>query len=143
MKNIWIILVLISLGNAVCAQRTEPGKPFTKEEYLHKSRNQKTAAWTMLGGGALMAFAGAVWFGNSFEIFSSDNDNEETMAVVVGAVGVAAMAGSIPLFIASARNKNKALNVTAAFDWKHISSPGKGMIRQVPYPAISLKFCIK
>ena len=82
----------------------------TKDFYLQRSKNQKTAAWVLLGGGALATIGGAIWFNETFsiDIFGPDKNPGENTAGFVMIAGVGAMLGSIPLFISSAHNKKRA-----------------------------------
>ena len=88
-------------------QQTNPGQPLTKKDYLQKSKNQKTAAWVLLGGGLVVAVGAAVLAVNSDW---SEPDTPYTVAVFAGG---GAMLGSIPLFISAAKNKRKAMNAAA------------------------------
>ena len=141
MKKLMIVMVIFALGNTLYAQRTEPGQPLTKQEYLTKSKNQNIGAWVLLGGGALLTAGGLIWFSSAFDIWS--NNSDQTVSIVVAGVGVAAMAGSIPLFIASARNKNKAGNMTVHFKWEGQGIVKSGVMKNQRYPALSLKLGLK
>ena len=57
----------------------------------------------MLGGGAALVLGGAILD------LSSDWNKSETPYLVVIGIGGASMVGSIPLFIASGKNKRKAM----------------------------------
>jgi hypothetical protein len=73
----------------------------TKEYYLQLSKSQKTSAWFMLGGGLLLAVAGGIQVSNN--LFSKSNEG-----VALFLVGAGLSLGSVPLFIASGRNKRRA-----------------------------------
>lgn len=75
-------------------------------DYLQKSRDQRTTAWVLLGGGAALAFIGIAW--NSDEstndgFFTQNFDTQAALMLIGGASAVA----SVPFFIASSRNKEK------------------------------------
>ena len=98
---ICIFLLFISMMVNLPAMSQEIVKD--KEYYLQRSKNQKTAGMALLIGGGVAIGAGLL-IGNSSE---SSFDDAATGAVI-GGVGVLAMLGSIPLFIASGKNKRKA-----------------------------------
>jgi len=86
------------------------GQEMTKENYLEKSRRQKTTGWILLGGGVAMAVAGGILFNENFILFGA-SDAEDNKAGIGGAmfvVGGLAALGSIPLFINSSSNAKKA-----------------------------------
>jgi hypothetical protein len=95
---------------------------------LQKSKNQKTAAWILLGGGLAMAVTGTIVYNHAYNkaaeedpigtLFSMGTNVNPTDAVVATGGALAAV-GSIPLFIASGKNKKKARALSTA---KSISS---------------------
>lgn len=75
----------------------------SKSDYLLKSKNQKTVAWVLLGGGTALFVAGVLigsdtdegeWFGDNLE-----------KGAIVAAVGAGALLGSIPFFISFGRQE--------------------------------------
>ena len=74
---------------------------------FQKAKNQKTAAWIMLGGGAGLAIAGYIIMENDFIRDPWGYGNHPTGAVIF-VTGDALMLGSIPFFIASGKNGRKA-----------------------------------
>lgn len=143
MKRAFIALLISLNCVSVQSQQITPGTTMTKDDYLQKSRSQKTAAWIMLGGGALATTAGIIWFSQEFTLFGPTSSEESASGAIV-VVGVAAMGGSIPLFIASARNKRKAnamallitaedLSRTASLNFKTSSR----------YPALTFRITLK
>lgn len=81
-----------------------------KEFYLEKSKNQKTAAWMLLGAGTCMVIGGYLLLDKdlgSFSLSKTDNlDYRFGRTLIVG--GVPAVIGSVPLFISSAKNNKQA-----------------------------------
>lgn len=112
MKRITVILLVIFYAVTLSGQDT-----LTKDYYLQRSKNQKTAAWVLLGAGAVAAIGGAIWFNETFsiDIFGPDRNPGENTAGFVMLAGLGSMAGSIPLFIASARNKGRAEKMMVFF----------------------------
>jgi hypothetical protein len=107
MKKIILFAMLLIMSASSFGQQTNSHPALNKQDYLQKSKNQKTIAWVMLGGGAALILLGDL-IGNSNE--SSFND--AGTGVVIAGVGALSMLGSIPLFIASGKNKRKAMSMS-------------------------------
>lgn len=125
MKKIMIYFLLLAMPAASFCQKTNDSVPAVKTDYLTKSKNQKSAAWVLLGGGTALIGAG-------FLIGDSKNSTFDDAATgaILGGIGVLSAIGSIPLFIASGKNKRKALNMSANFRIENATNS---------YPAIALK----
>ena len=119
MKKYIIFLMLLILSATSFSQ-----------DYLRKSKNQKTAAWILLGGGSALVVTGILLANNA------TIDNLGTGAGVAIAGGVV-MLGSIPLFLASGRNKKKGMRLS----FKNETAPQllKGSFVYRPVPSVSLK----
>ncbi len=90
-----------------------------RDFYLEKSRNQQTAAWILLGGGTVL-IGTAYLLGNR----SNSSFNDAATGVALAGIGVVAGFSSIPLFIASKKNKVKA-KLTISLD--RLPATGKQM----------------
>jgi hypothetical protein len=110
MKKFFICTMLLLMTTSSFCQQTDFSQSLTRQDYLKKSKNQKTTAWILLGGGAAVAVGAAI-----LDV-SSDWSKSETPYIVALFTGGAAMLGSIPLFIASGRNKRKAMNASTYFE---------------------------
>ena len=137
MKKIMIYFLLLSLPAASFCQQTNDSVPLIKTDYLQKSKNQKTAAWVLLGGGAVL-------IGTGFLIGDSKNSTFDDAATgaILGGIGVLSAIGSIPLFIASGKNKRKAMKTSTFI--KMETAPAFQITSFVhnPYPAFSVKFSL-
>ncbi|MBK9532228.1 MAG: hypothetical protein IPO42_10590 [Chitinophagaceae bacterium] len=110
-------------------------------DYLQKSKNQKTAAWVLLGVGAALDIAGIITtvsnankeVENLFEESSVNHGGEIALYIA----GTAALAGSLVLFIRSKSNKNKALSL--GLDTKQFQQLKNGNLYTGSYPALTLK----
>jgi hypothetical protein len=105
-----MILTVLLLALLVGFSTQTFAQEMSKENYLEKSRKQKTTAWILLGGGVAMAVTGAILFDENFILFGA-SDAEDNKAGIGGAmfvVGGLATLGSIPLFISSGSNAKKA-----------------------------------
>jgi len=131
-KNI-IYFLLLALPAASFCQKTNDSVPVIKTDYLVKSKNQKTAAWVLLGGGVALIGAG-------FLIGDSKNAtfDDAGTGVVLGGIGFLSAVGSIPLFIASGKNKRKAMKASAFIKLETVPLLQKQSFGQNSYPAFSM-----
>jgi hypothetical protein len=106
----------------------------TGEYYLQKSKNQKTAAWIMLGGGIALSVVGIVGVSVNYNLFE-ETSTEDTYAAIT-LIGTGLALGSIPLFIASGRNHRKA--ATLSFKNQRIYIPQQNSFVFKSQPAVSL-----
>jgi hypothetical protein len=120
------IILFVCVGAMFCsfAQETPPGDegPFlTKQEYLQKSKAQRTGAIVMVSAGGALAIAGLILavenlgtdIGNDlFPNTPGEPKKNEALSAVLLIAGVGAMLGSIGLFRSARKNKQKALSVT-------------------------------
>lgn len=111
MKQIIILSLLIALAKTSFAQ---PAKS-SVEYYLTRSKNQKAVGWILLGGGTALIGAGFLIGDRKESTFS-----EAGTGVVMGGVGLLSVFGSIPLLIASGKNKRRAKAATAFFKMETI-----------------------
>ncbi|HWR32455.1 MAG TPA: hypothetical protein VN451_02945 [Chitinophagaceae bacterium] len=107
MKKIILFMMLLVISAASFSQQTNSLPTLTKQDYLKKSSNKKFAAWVLLGGGtAVLAITALSNLGLDF-----GGPKKSFPSVPVG-IGAVCMAGSIPFFIASAKNKRKATSLS-------------------------------
>lgn len=142
MKKIILFIMLLIMSAASFSQETKPSPALTKQDYLLKSKHQKTAAWVLLGGGLALTVTGIIVYSN---YVTSANDpftllaraNSGGAGGVLTAIGVLAMGGSIPLFLASGKNKKRAMSVS----FKNETAPQiqKGGFVSLPVPSLALK----
>ena len=136
MKKIIILTILLILASTTFGQQTKTSLALTKQDYLQKSKRQKTAAWILLGGGSALAITGLL-INNQASL-----DNAGTTAIVAG-IGVLSMIGSIPLFIASGRNKRKAMAMSASLKLENTSAIQGYKMVHASYPALSVKIKLR
>ena len=65
MKKIIAFLIVVLIGINGFGQQVNRSASINETDYLQKSRNQKTAAWVLLGGGLAMAVTGMVIYENA------------------------------------------------------------------------------
>ena len=107
-KSIFCLIMFCTV--TTCFSQSIHHRPLTmSQEYLKKSKNLHKAGNTLL----ITGFAAAtvpvmIMIGTSYR----GQINASPLLLTTSAVGVAMMAGSIPLFIMSGSNKRKGMKVT-------------------------------
>jgi len=130
MKKIMIYFLLLVLPATSFCQQTNDSVPVVKTDYLAKSKSQKTAAVILLGIGVTTLTVAAV----------GDLDFDALGTVVV--LGGVATIASIPLFIASGKNKRKAMKASTFIKMETIPLLQKQSFAQKSFPAFSVKFSL-
>jgi len=146
-KKLLTFAVLLVLSASSFAQQTNPAQSFSREDYLKKSKGQKTAAWIIFGGGVALTSVGmAIGLNDATDalvgLFSLEQPSSSNSGEVLFYSGLVAMAGSVPLFIASSRNKKKAASVSAFFKMEHRSVIQQQSLARATYPALVLKLSL-
>jgi hypothetical protein len=142
-----ITLLLLMLPFAIQSFSQSSTKPtFSKEDYMTKSRINKTAAWVLLGSGAGLIIAGVIVQVNDIANYVDVNTNGETTDdvsvtgfIMLGA-GIGTACSSIPFFIGGAKNKRRAAKV--AFINQKILMPQKNSFAFKSQPALSIKISL-
>lgn len=146
------IIFLICMGTMIysIAQEnpSETPKPLlTKEEYLQKSKANRTGAIVLISAGGAITLAGFAVALNSLEedlgnisLFGSPTkttNNDATFEAILIIGGVAAMLGSIGLFVSAHKYKRKALSVS----FKNELAPQlqRSTVKYNAVPSLSLK----
>jgi hypothetical protein len=106
-------------------------------DYLQKSKRQKSAAFTLLGGGSALIITGLLIGNNKNSSFG-----DAAAGGILGGLGVVSVIGSIPLFNASGRNKRKANTATTFFKIETMHTVPPHSLIRIPFPAISVKFSL-
>lgn len=125
-----VFIFVLCIAKTNC--QTSKFSPLTKEDYVKKSKAQKTGAWVTLGAGIGMVAGGlAINIGSDW---IPENENKGLWLSYVG--GVATLA-SIPLFISSHKNKKRAASLTV--NHQSILLPKQGGWCFNRQPVVSLK----
>jgi hypothetical protein len=135
MKQATVILLLLTLTHPGFSQQNKPSPTLTKQDYMQKSKKQKTVAWVLLGGGATLVLTGIIIpKGDVVREGSWGNDyKNDGIKSTFGVTGFLCMVGSIPFFTASKKNSKRAMSVSfknepsrqlmkSNFVYKHIPS---------------------
>ena len=134
MKKRMIYFLLLTLPITSFCQKTNDTVPDIKTHYLVKSKNQKTAAWVLLGGGTALIGVGFLIGDNKNSTF-----DDAATGAVLGGIGFLSAVGSIPLFIASGKNKRKAMQATTFIKMEDARMIHNQSLVQTSYPVIALK----
>ncbi|MBK6826679.1 MAG: hypothetical protein IPG86_07385 [Chitinophagaceae bacterium] len=121
MKKQMLLLVLLATLKTGHAQNR------TKEDYLHKSANQKKVAWLLSGTGATLVLVSLITYPSGYTFLgfnSADEQRQANTSIVLFIAGGTSMLASIPFFILSGSNKRKASTVSFRID--RIQAPGAG-----------------
>lgn len=124
------------------AQQAKPGNTPDYSAYIQKSKKQKTAAWILLGGGAAMGMSGllitATELNDNWWDVIVEEQNISPAGEILFYTGVAAMIGSIPLFIGSTKNRKKSETVKAFLKMRQWTAPGAYTTTFIPYPSLTV-----
>jgi hypothetical protein len=133
MKKI-IFLIMILLPTVKLLSQTVPNAEFTKEQYLEKSKKQKTTGWIFLSAGIAITTIGVIGFGaDDNSDFNDSSTNTYTALILTGPLTAL---GSIPFFISSGSNARKA--TTLSLNYQPILIPNQGSLVQSSQPSLSV-----
>lgn len=100
--------MILLISHALSAQ--------TKNDYLTKSKHQKTAAWIMLGGGWGLGITGGIVATHGVTQINTGQPNKVSNNIGNGVLlvltGGVAMLGSIPLFLSAHKNKRERMSLS-------------------------------
>ena len=140
MKGRLSLLFLFLLSTLqLCAQvDTTFSNAKLKADYLKKSRNQKTAAWIILGGGGVFILSGLLVNTNDTQSYTPAPTVTVTGTSLI-AVGVLAEIASIPLFMAASKNKKRAMSLGIKNQFIPTSHSGTFVYTTVPSMSITVR----
>ena len=135
-KQLLFLLALLYISN-ISAQ-TVYSSPQQVSILDDKAKKQKTTGWILLGGGAGVALIGsAIGVANVWDEIIFDERGGLDAANVMLITGLVSMAGSIPFFIASGKNRKKAAALVF-IKMENSSYASQYTITKKKYPAITL-----
>jgi len=139
MKSLLFFYIAIHVSILLPAQRADsiPSRPST--DNLTKSKKQKTAAWVLLGGGTLLTAIGVgIGMSDVNEIIAGEDLHTNSAGPILSVIGLTAMAGSIPLFIAAGKNKKKAV-ASLSFKMENATQLSRVAFVKSQYPAVAFQ----
>ena len=150
MRKMILYTLLLIIPAVTFCQSVANDIPVVKTDYLKKSKNQKTAAWVLLGGGFALTTTSIVMASSKITedyvnviagVFSSEpvQENNYTAENILLITGTASMLASIPFFIASKKNKRRAMDMTANIKMEDAKLIRNQSFVQTSYPAITVK----
>jgi len=135
MKRTVIIVTLLFYGLVCFCQQPTPQPTFTQQEYLEKSKRQKTTAWILLGGGVATTFIGLA----QINLAGSSEGVNNTAGTIFFFTGLAATITSIPLFSAANHNRKKAGTVSSNLELKTTSPVTGQPLLKGFYPSLTVR----
>lgn len=148
MKLFLFMVITLLLAAIICYSQQPSSQSLNETNYLLKSKHQKTAAWVLLAGGATLTTVGLIVGVNSaanelVQIITDEKDDGSFVAgEVMFAAGLASIIGSVPLFLASGRNKRKAGEVTLSMKIETVPIVKASLMNSYRYPAVSLRITV-
>ncbi len=128
MKKLLVLLFFIVFAAYSFAQKAS----LSKDEYSEKSKKQKGTAWALVCVGVPLILLGNL-VGNSKKSSFSD----AAVGVVIGGSGVILVLLSIPTFIASGNNKQRALSM--ALKNEIVPMPENSHFKKTNCPSVSFR----
>ena len=138
-----MIIFLMAIAPAASAQPGHTEASTVKVDYLKKSQRQKTTGWLMLGGGFAMSMTGLLIALDDLYGDGSIDAERNLGSAILFYTGSAVSLGSLPFFLAAARNKGRWLQGSAGIKMERLPTPGRITFSAPCYPALSLKFSLK
>ncbi len=141
MKKIIILPMLLAFVAVSFGQQITPTHDWKESEYYKTSKNQKTAAWILLGSGV------ALFTGGMIAHFNYVNSHDDPLAGItsvttgeaVAFAGVIVAGGSIPFFILSSKNKQKAKAASVFINMEHAPVLQGAVFNNQSFPAVGVR----
>lgn len=142
MKKIINLTMLLAFAAASFGQQTTPKQDWKETDYYKKSKKQKTTAWILLGSGVALFTGGLIAhynYVNNPDHLLETLSFKVTTGEVVATVGVLIAGGSIPLFIASSKNKKKAKAASVFIDMEKAQVLQGAVFSNQSFPAVGVR----
>ncbi|HLO83301.1 MAG TPA: hypothetical protein VK166_20200 [Chitinophagaceae bacterium] len=111
-----------------------------KEDYLNKSKRQRTTGFVLLGIGAALTITGVLVINNNSDNPLDPNDVVNTTAGAgVFLIGAISSVASIPFFISSVSNKKKAMKLSTGFKMEKLRTDKMPTPLPSYYPAVTAR----
>jgi hypothetical protein len=116
MKKLFLLILVTTFGTSSFAQMKESSYAKTlKQDYLRKSRNQRTTGFILLGAGTALTITGYLIISNNQveDYLNPLTVVESGAGAGVATIGMLTAVASIPFFILSYNNNKRAKNMSA------------------------------
>ena len=133
MKKTILCTMMMAFAMSAFSQPINSKPPMTSQEYLTKSKDQKEAAWVLLGLG-VTGIGASVLIASSSDFLESDG----------AGLGILFIGGSlltltsIPVFIASGKNKRRAMEALTYIKIEQVPSGLGYTPKQIAIPAVAV-----
>jgi ABC-type enterochelin transport system permease subunit len=113
MRKIIFLSFLLIASVTAFSQQIKTSPVLTKQDYLKKSKTQKTIAWILAGTGVgfVTAAIATASVNDVVNAIVGDDSGLNTSAIFLVIGGITTVS-SVPLFIASGRNKKKGMSLS-------------------------------
>ena len=139
MKKIILGIILLMLATSDFGHQTISSPVLTKQDYLEKSKKQKTTAKILFGVGGAMMVAGILVITDDItDIFNPGDTKNSSLAEVLGYTSSAIAVASIPFLVAAGRNKRKAMSLSFKNEPSLQLQKSSFVYRAIPF--LTLKF---
>ena len=133
MKTILLLTCFVVLNMTSYGQQNHGSKTHSYEDYMRKSKNQKTVGRCLLAGGIIMTIVG-VRMAYKEGLWGPEPAETD---FILPLVGVGSIISSIPLFIISGDNKRKAASISVGF--RSLSLTRQNSFISNTQPALTLR----
>ncbi|HSF46130.1 MAG TPA: hypothetical protein VLA58_08960 [Chitinophagaceae bacterium] len=111
-----------------------------KNDFLRKSRNQRTTGFILLGAGVVLTVTGVAMVNNgNDDILNPGNWVDTGAGAGIATVGILSTLTSIPFFIMSINNNKKAKKMSAGVSFEKIMHSEINTAYPNYYPALSAR----
>ena len=144
MKKIILLLSTVLVVNSIFSQQINSKPVLTKQDYLKKSKTQKTVGWILAGAGAGMSVLAIATtdYDDLANVLQGDNSSINTKSAFLIIGGITAVS-SIPFFISSGKNNRRAMTATTSLKFEKLPEHLPGNIQRNIYPALSININLK
>ena len=141
MRKTSLVLLLAAFCMSFYAQTNDSTYRYTlKNEYLRKSRNQRTTGFILLGAGAILTITGVVMVNNgNDDILNPGNWVDTGAGAGIATIGILSTATSIPFFIMSASNNKKAKKMSAGVSFEKLMNNKVRVSYPEYFPAVTAR----
>jgi len=131
------VTMFLFLTKISFAQQDVPKLSLTQEDYLKKSKRQKTAAWIFTGVGVTVTLVSiAALAGSGYNYTPGESGPSGDISSLIG---VASIGTGVYFFIASGKNKRRARAASVFIDMEKFPVLKQTLARNNSYPALGMR----